>query len=465
MKDTIGGRNQLLPAPAAGVAVACLFVFVLAVRILYVNRYGVAMPFWDQWDAEGDRLLKPLLEGTLRWTDLFSAHNEHRILPTRIVTLLCYSVAGEWNNLVEARASAFVYAFVPALLLWIGLRRDVGRGFWLLYVPAIVCLAILPFAWENVLVGFQSQFYFLIVFAILATHIAATHHENALWVGVVVVLAGLSTLTMASGLVTALSVAGTYLLACLLRPGRRWPAITGACFLLVLAFLAYKTLPQIPAHGTLRAQSLSDFGDALNHVLGWPVIGYHWAAPLLWTPGLLAAGWWLYKRSASAVDVAMLGLYGWSLAQAAAIAYGRGHGLLELTPRYSELLVPGLVANAWCCLRVANQAGRDWRKAVPVATCVLAFAATFFIGHALRIEKDLTELRGRSVALHIQETNAQRYLASGDPKALDVPFFQLPYPSKSRLKWLLDVATLRGILPALEARHGESPGMHKDGTQ
>jgi hypothetical protein len=58
-----------------------LFLIVVGARLWLVSLYGSSVPFMDQWDDEGATLFKPWLEGTLRLSDLFQPHNEHRIVP------------------------------------------------------------------------------------------------------------------------------------------------------------------------------------------------------------------------------------------------------------------------------------------------------------------------------------------------------------------------------------------------
>ena len=63
---------------------AALFVAILGGKFLLIERYGSEVPYWDQWDAEGDNLIRPYLEGRLAVAQFFAAHNEHRILFTRL---------------------------------------------------------------------------------------------------------------------------------------------------------------------------------------------------------------------------------------------------------------------------------------------------------------------------------------------------------------------------------------------
>ena len=95
------------PYPAWLIAVAVGLIALVA-RLLYIHYFAVSMPFWDQWDAEGDHLLKPLLSGSLGWAELLHAHNEHRIVPTKLVTLASYLATGQWNTIYEARISAAI---------------------------------------------------------------------------------------------------------------------------------------------------------------------------------------------------------------------------------------------------------------------------------------------------------------------------------------------------------------------
>ncbi|WP_284567584.1 hypothetical protein [Xanthomonas graminis] len=432
-----GGLVQSRPYPAWLIAVA-VGLIALAARLLYIQYFAVSMPFWDQWDAEGDHLLKPLLSGSLSLADLLHAHNEHRILPTRLVTLASYLATGQWNNIYEARISAAIYAMIPAILVWHGMRIGPSLRSRVLLIAVATCAAVLPYSWENFLVGFQSQFYFLILFAILAVSLAAAMHDNIIAIGGVVVLCVISALTMASGLLTPVAAALTYALAARLLPGRRWPSVLAICLLMAIAVLAYKSMPVIPEHAVMRSQSALELFGGLTRVLSWPVRGMHVPALLLWLPGVLGLALTLHARPAGKTDITMAGLLAWGGLQAAAIAYGRGHDLVELSPRYTEILIPGLFANAWFAIRLLQL-----RHSVPAlvqrGTYAVAalFTLTLFGGWAERFHVDMEALRARHEATQAQAQSVLYYIASKDDVTFESGQLPLPYPNSQRLHQLL----------------------------
>ncbi|MCW2002392.1 hypothetical protein FHY30_001085 [Xanthomonas arboricola] len=437
MRHASGGLVHGRPYTAGLIALA-VGLIALAARLLYIQYFAVSMPFWDQWDAEGDHLLKPLLSGSLGWADLLHAHNEHRILPTKLVTLASYLATGQWNNIYEARISAAVYAMIPAILVWHGMRigASLRSGFWLITVA--ICAAVLPYSWENFLVGFQSQFYFLILFGLLAVSLAAAMHDNLIAIGGVAVLCVISVLTMASGLLTPVAAAVTYALAAWLLPGRRWPSVLAIGLLLAIAVLAYKSMPVIPEHAAMRAQSALELFGGLTRVLSWPVRGMHVPSLLVWLPGVLGLGLTLYARQAGKTDITMAGLLAWGGLQAAAIAYGRGHDLVELSPRYTEILIPGLFANTWFAIRLVQL-----RHAFPTLLQRGAYAVaglfmlTLFGGWAERFHIDMGALHARHEATEAQAQSVLYYVASKDDVTLQSGRLPLPYPNSQRLHQLL----------------------------
>jgi len=68
-------------------AVVAFILLLFGAKLWLIDHYGNPTPFWDQWDGEAANLYAPFLEGTLRFQDLFAAHNEHRIFTTRLLSL------------------------------------------------------------------------------------------------------------------------------------------------------------------------------------------------------------------------------------------------------------------------------------------------------------------------------------------------------------------------------------------
>ena len=66
------------------VAAGCL---ILAAKLLLIRHCGSVVPYWDQWDGIAYNLLLPWEQGRLGLADLFAAHNEHRIVFTRVISL------------------------------------------------------------------------------------------------------------------------------------------------------------------------------------------------------------------------------------------------------------------------------------------------------------------------------------------------------------------------------------------
>lgn len=426
----------------------------LLARLLYVQFFATPMPYMDQWDGEWASALKPWLEGTLQWQMLLAPHNEHRILPTRLVTLLSYAATGQWNNVYEARVAAVVFCFIPALLVWHAFR-DAGAavGRWMLLLLAIL-LSVLPFAWENFLVGFQSQFYFLILSSIVAIALVARHHQNIVALPAAIALSVFASVTMASGLLTAVATAATCVLACICLPGRRVPALCATAVLAAVAMVAYAQVPVIEVNTVLRAQSAGEFIYAASRVLAWPMRSGGFAL-IIWLPATVMVVRMVIRRQASPTDLVMAGLCIWSALQALAIAYGRGHDMRAPMSRYTELFVPGLFANAWFAIQLWGLASKGPRLRTARRTAVLLFALVVAYPLLGRIGKDVAKLQHFSAAARLQQDNVRRYLAGADLRAPQAGEFELPYPDTNRLKSYLDDPVLRRILPV--DRAGSAP--------
>lgn len=424
---------------------------IAAMRLYFVETFAVRLPFWDQWDAEGDLLLRPWIEGRFQTEILWQTHNEHRIFPTRLLSLLIFSITGVWDNLIEARVNIAVAVCIPLILLGFLMRQGALTALRWLTLIVVVAQFGLPFSYENLLVGFQSQFYFLIIFTFLALILAALYPDSPAAMGGVLALGVLAVLTMASGLLTPLATMGVYVLHAAMR---RKISLRHGVMLVILvttAVAGYLIIPQIEANRVFRAQNLSDLVNALQYILAWPVEGASWpAAVALWTPALVVVPWLLRSRRLAAADLFMAGCVMWSLAQGVAIAYGRGQNLDGMASRYSELLTPGLIGNAWFAVRFAEQWGRDrrvWAGGL--------FFVVFIMAHITRYREDLLYTR-RAYGLSLkQEQNVRRYLQTNDPGALDQPQFEIPYPQAERLQLLLDTPTIRRILP-VEYTHAEA---------
>lgn len=435
------------PAPRTWPWLVLIFAVSVCARLSYVHHFASALPFWDEWDAEGDMLLRPLIEQSLSLGDLLHAHNEHRILPSKLLSLLSFSLSGEWNSLNNARFDAFLFSLIPAFFFWFLARGTASLSARIFLLLAVTATALLPFDWENFLIGFQSQFYFLVVFALLAFSLAVAKPDKP---AAIVGLCLLCILDMASGILVPPAVAGIYVVRSILDRGHFRIAASMTAAMAALAVAGYLSMPVIPGHQALKAQSAGEFVTALGHVLAWPA-NRPSALLAIWLPAAARFLYLMAKRGkASPQDLFALGCWMWSLGQALAIAYSRGHQLAEVPSRYLVTLVPGLLANAWFAFLFLQSAFR----AIPRlrarhaagAAISLAFFACSIGGLILRTPADWQAMQGRHEALRTQAAHVACYLDTRDPRCLDVPFFQIPYPDADRLRGMLDNPALRSVL-------------------
>src|SRR6185369_5730145 len=334
-------------------ALACGLA-VVGARCLVVGLYGGPTPFWDQWDAEGVTLYQPFFSGDLRLVDLIIPHNEHRILLTRLLALLLLLLNGYWDPLLQMVVNSLLSGAIAALLiLWLRPLLDAAS----MIVVTLFALVVLelPITTENILAGFQSQWYFLLLFSLVGLfflHAAAA--LTARW-WLALLLLSLSYFCMAGG---ALSLAtGTALAFVQLLTGRRagakeWIVMVIIAFLAALAMLA---VPTVEAHKVLKAQSISDFLNAAVVLASWPLGGslptpksYVFAiivhAPaVLFSICVIARGPALSDRG-----WLIVALTGWIVLNVAATAYGRAQAITA--SRYLEPAVLALPLNAACLL-------------------------------------------------------------------------------------------------------------------
>ena len=164
---------------------------------LFILQYGVDVPYWDQWGIA--RLLVKQAEGDLSIQDLLAQHNEHRIFFPKLV-FLALATLTDWNVKYEMLVILFL-ACIASLSVYFLFRRTVTQNlilsFFLTFLSNVLIFS--PIQYECWLWGFQITFLMPIVCLVLSLLI--TQLKVNFWVRLLlcIVLATVSTFSVAAG--------------------------------------------------------------------------------------------------------------------------------------------------------------------------------------------------------------------------------------------------------------------------
>jgi hypothetical protein len=444
-------RRAKTPLIVALALAAALGTLVLGSRLWLIEAFGSSVFYLDSWH-QIDGLFLPYAQGWLGWGEMFAAHNEHRIFFTRVLDLGLLLVNRQWDGYLSTVVNAFVPALsasVLALVLW----SLAGRQHIEVIVASTGLAWALPVGWENTLAGFQSQFFFLILFSILGIWLVLGHRPGTgPWLcGVCFSVASL--FTVAAGVLTPATIALVTALRLVGQPRSRRADITTVVTAALLLGVGLLLQPSaVVKHHSLRAQSPREFFVTLGACLAFPNVEGPWLALLAWIPFALLAGHALRCRRVGAIQELLFALGLWVILNAAALAFGRGGQGGVVPSRYMDALGLGLVVNAvsaaWLLADSLSRPG--WRVAAAVGAAVWTLVSAAGMDRLTRASLE-SGAPTRRAWLERYEENIRRFLVTDDPAALSFLRFpeETPYPNWSWLAnaWLRN-PWVRHVLPA-----------------
>lgn len=212
------------------------------------------------------------MEGYFQWKDLLIPQNEHRIIPTKLLSLWLLKLNELWNPLLQMIANAFIHILSIVVLIALLYRAIEQRHLPLIAGTAtiIFCLGI---GWQNTLHGISSHWYFNCLFGLPALWFLLTSLPLGIkwWLGAILGL--LAAMSAASGALLFAASAITWLIVYFQnnRDNYRHIAASTASFLIFL--LCYSLIPTVEAHGSLKAHSILKFLLSLADIWMWPFPG------------------------------------------------------------------------------------------------------------------------------------------------------------------------------------------------
>lgn len=427
------------------------FLLMLGARLSWLKSYSRPMPFWDEWKAGAIDLIIPLRGGFLDWEALFIPQSEHRILITRLVTLVGSLCNGEWDPRVGMTVSAFFFAGALALVCT-GVARTGTRTACFLAI-VLAGWNCLPFDPNNLLWGDQSQMYALNFFAVCVLCIASTEHPRFSTVLAAGAASALSLVTMGAGFVAP----GVGALLCLWRyaKGRRLPDQAGSdsgrlvVMGMVFAVAAGAGLflyRQAPFQSDTYARTATAFLHALKGRAAWPFPPHAWLVWVVWFPWITTCVLALRDRQAAPHTFFALSLGAWTLVGLAGLAHGRPTDLPPFDSKYYTLMSFAVVVSTLAAATLSLQRSRPWILTWVCLACALATTVAMVpVGR-----RGIHESYGQFLSRSAHDNVVRPFLASGDPTTLRAtPFYQLPYWNGAELADLLDTPLLQPWLPAV----------------
>ena len=433
------------------------FLVPLFAHAIYVSLYAGNLPFWDQWEAI-NQFMRPWFAGQWHLSLLFAPHNEHRIAFTRLFNLVwVLSNRGHWDNVVLAYGQCILYAVQFAILFALLCKHEPWE-FRLAFVACIVCTTVLPYDWENTLFSFQNQFYFMTIGALAIIAIAAWRPASITTFWLLCLVGVLSLFTMASGVLASVAVIAVVILSYWRDHAHR--IFTGATIaaMVVIAVVGLTIIPNIPYIDALHAKTPSEWYNALSMALMWPVPRFESVhltealrivpVVLIWLPSIIWLVRFACNRNAEPAELFAAGVVVWAALQALAIAQARGHDLVNVPSRYTDLLVMGTLANAWFALRLLRGVSASSAQ----HTAIIAAGGVFFVvviwGFVRNTPTDMAAMRGRHGLVVAESANVESYLHTHDTRHfMELPGRMLSYPNAELLRGMLDDQVIRTMLP------------------
>lgn len=393
-------------------AVGVSFV-VAAAHLWLVARHGHDQPFHDQWGAEGFMLYRPWLQGVLTPEYFFFPHSEHRPAAMRLLAWGGFALNGQWDARVQLLANATIIAAFAGLMVAAG-WRCVAPGWWPVVAGFAAAWFALPCCWENTLWGFQSPFYFLLLFGVL--HVAGTCADRRLgpgwWLAQLAGLAGL--FSIAAGIASAAALTALAVVEWLRGRRDAWTVGTALTNVALLG-LAVWLLPPAASNPAAHAGSVGTILESMGYLVAWPVRSW-WGLPLA-LPWILFAVRAVRRRFVAPGDPLLVALGAWAWLMAAALAYGRGEVPGRIAIRYFDVLAVFGFVNGLAMMRLIATSGRA-RLVTGIAG--MGWAALLVAGAASENQPDgLTRSWARFDRTFDQQRAAIReFLRTDDPDTL-----------------------------------------------
>jgi hypothetical protein len=167
------------------------------VDFFFIKTHGVNVCFWDQWSMVP--LFDKLYTGHLTIMDLFTQHNEHRIFFPQLVMLLI-GVITKYNNIAEMYLSWVLLCLIASLLLrFYVCTFGATKRAMIKFIPVVWLIFSLR-QWENLLWGYQIQFFMVVLFFILSLYLLATSQNSIIRFAASVLSGIICTFSLANGL-------------------------------------------------------------------------------------------------------------------------------------------------------------------------------------------------------------------------------------------------------------------------
>jgi|GEM_PF-1949958 len=463
---------------------AAVFLTIFSSKLWLIDLYGSALPWWDQWVAEGWQLYIPFFNKTLVLKDLFMAHCEHRIFVNRVMALLLLKLNGQWDAQLGMLFNAFLAAGIGAVLSAMSWNLSGKKNI------AVICLFnalvfSLPFSWECSVLGFLGN-YWLILFAIMAAWLLLRHDPpKAAWFAGLV-FAGLSLVTMGSGFFAAAAVLAVFILRSFRRiagrsgplctddlhasfqPGppqlaarpclskAKWPDFVSMALLLAIVIAGLFLKVNVPEHAVFRATNVRDLMFSFMQNMAWPNASLPWMTLIAWLPYLLLLLRYVFNRyNTSAAYEFPLAMGLWVAFQDFALAFSRSG---VITSRHTIFLCLALPVNflAMILLLQAYMSPSNFRhnhgsSLMRHSLIILFLVWTGFAGHGLwKITDREQRANAEKYKINISqcEKNVREFVQTDNIDALqNKPLYAVPFPDPNALAMALRNAKIRPILP------------------
>lgn len=443
MQPASADRSPRSSAPAMALLSAAFLI--LATKGLMLASFASPVPMWDTWDAELAHLYVPYLKGSFGWSDLFAAHNEHRIVLSRLIMLGLFELAGGWQPILAMMLNAFIHGVFIIAFARLMTKVAHAEDFYVVLAFSTIVLVI-PIGFDSALMGMNAHFYLLLLLSFLAvTWLSASPVFSRQWIfGFIACLT--ASLTMASAPLAPLAALTIGIVQIIAKVRARSIREYVGCVLLAAATGAMlATSVQVEGHRQFRAANVGEFVGAFIQIASVPFVTIFFVLivhlPIIW----FAVRMLKIRPLLRSKEWAFLAFVIWIGAQMLALSYSRASSVVSL--RYIDIVIALLPMNFTAALKwrdsVQVNNRRNWllrfylKMWGPVILTVVLIEGYFGPGEAFRQWKQNSDTGQLAISAFLAGDGGASILATGSTL----------YPDPNRIVQLLSDPVVSQILP------------------